>query len=201
LASLGHPCKFQRVSGLGSVIARRHSSIGCQPDFAALNRGRHLYSAGWPSRWALAHISSLVIVFGRPFVKRFALCYQTVVLSVCLSCLSVTLLYSGQTVGWIEMKLDMEVGLGPGHIVLDGDPVPSPWKGAQFVYAVSTVFLPPFSAYTLVGLREVGLSPGDFVLYGDPVPSPPKGAEPPNFRPMSIVGKRLHGSRCRLVRR
>jgi len=24
----------------------------------ALNRGRHLYSAGWPSRWALAHISS-----------------------------------------------------------------------------------------------------------------------------------------------
>ena len=23
---------------------------------AALNRGRHLYSAGWPSRWALAHI-------------------------------------------------------------------------------------------------------------------------------------------------
>jgi len=26
---------------------------------AALNRGRHLYSAGRPSRWALAHISSL----------------------------------------------------------------------------------------------------------------------------------------------
>ena len=25
---------------------------------AALNRGRHLYSAGWPSPWALAHISS-----------------------------------------------------------------------------------------------------------------------------------------------
>jgi len=28
--------------------------------FAALNRGRHLYSAGRPSRWALAHISSCV---------------------------------------------------------------------------------------------------------------------------------------------
>jgi len=26
---------------------------------AALNRGRHLYAAGRPSRWALAHISSL----------------------------------------------------------------------------------------------------------------------------------------------
>ena len=29
-----------------------------QPNFAALNRGRHLYSAGRPSRWSLAHISS-----------------------------------------------------------------------------------------------------------------------------------------------
>ena len=54
-SSLGHPCKFQRVSRLGSVIAR-HSSIGRQPNFAVLNRGRHLYLAGRPSRWALAHI-------------------------------------------------------------------------------------------------------------------------------------------------
>ena len=28
---------------------------------AALNRGRHLYSAGRPSRWALAHISSFLM--------------------------------------------------------------------------------------------------------------------------------------------
>jgi len=28
---------------------------------AALNRGRHLYSAERPSRWALAHISSVRI--------------------------------------------------------------------------------------------------------------------------------------------
>ena len=55
--SLGHPCKFQRVSSLGSDTAR-HSSSGRQPNFAALNRGRHLYSAGRPSRWALAHNSS-----------------------------------------------------------------------------------------------------------------------------------------------
>jgi len=34
------------------------SSSVCQPNFAALNRGRHLYSAWRPSRWALAHISS-----------------------------------------------------------------------------------------------------------------------------------------------
>jgi len=55
LASLGHPSKFQRLSPLGRVTAR-HSSSGRQPNFAALNRGRHLYSARRPSRWALAHI-------------------------------------------------------------------------------------------------------------------------------------------------
>ena len=52
---MGHPCKFKRVSRLGSVTAR-HSSSGRQPNFAALNRGRHLYSAERPSRWALTHI-------------------------------------------------------------------------------------------------------------------------------------------------
>jgi len=46
--SLRHPCKFQPVSRLGSVTAR-HSSSGHQPNFAASNRGRHLYSAGRPS--------------------------------------------------------------------------------------------------------------------------------------------------------
>ena len=55
LTSMGHPCKFQRLSRLGSVTARYFSS-GRQPNFAALNRRRHLYSAGRPSRWALAHI-------------------------------------------------------------------------------------------------------------------------------------------------
>jgi len=30
----------------------------------------------------------------------------------------------GQTAGWIKMPLDMEVDLGLGHIVLDGDPAP-----------------------------------------------------------------------------
>jgi len=28
--------------------------------------------------------------------------------------------------GWINMSLGMEVGLGPGHIVLDGDTAPAP---------------------------------------------------------------------------
>jgi len=54
MSSLGYPCKFQRASRLGNVTAR-HCSSGRQPNFAALNRGHHLYSAGQPSRWALAH--------------------------------------------------------------------------------------------------------------------------------------------------
>jgi len=55
--SLGHHCKFQRVLHLGSIAAG-HSSIGRQLNFVMLNRGCHLHSAGRPSRWALAHISS-----------------------------------------------------------------------------------------------------------------------------------------------
>jgi len=39
---------------------------------------------------------------------------------VCLSVLSVTLVYCGQTVGRMKMKLGMQVGLGRGHIVLSG---------------------------------------------------------------------------------
>jgi len=42
-------------SPIGSVTAR-HSSSGHEPNFAALCTGLHLYSAGWPSCWALAHI-------------------------------------------------------------------------------------------------------------------------------------------------
>jgi len=67
------------------------------------------------------HISHYLHIFGRPFVKRFTLCYRTVVLSV-LCCLPITLVYCGQMVGQIKMKLGMEVGLSPGDIALDGDP-------------------------------------------------------------------------------
>ena len=68
--------------------------------------------------------------FGRPFLKRFAVCYQTVV----LSCLSVTLVYCGKTVGRIKMKLGKQVGLVPGHIVLDGDPALPSKRGTAAPY-------------------------------------------------------------------
>jgi len=41
---------------IGGVTARHSSS---QPN-AAFSRGRHLYPAGWPSRWASAHIVSVL---------------------------------------------------------------------------------------------------------------------------------------------
>jgi len=37
----------------------------------------------------------------------------------------------GRTAGWIKMALGMEVGLGPVHIVLDGDTAPSLPKGRR----------------------------------------------------------------------
>ena len=48
-------------SRLGSVNAR-HSSTRRQRNFAALNRGRHLYLAGRPSRCTLAHILVMVCI-------------------------------------------------------------------------------------------------------------------------------------------
>jgi len=108
--------------------------------------------------------------------------------------------YGDQTVECITMPLGMEVGLSPGDFVLDGDPAPLLQKGTD----------PQFSAHFYCGQTvecikmplgmEVGLSPGDFVLDGDPAALPRKGGAPlPNSRPMSIVAKRLDGSRWHLT--
>jgi len=85
-----------------------------------------------------------------------------------------------------------------------GTPLRPPLKGGAEP-------LPKFLAHVYCGQTagwmklvlgmEVGLSPGDFVLDRDPVLFPQTGAEPPlpNFRPISIVAKRLDASRCHLV--
>jgi len=95
------------------------------------------------------------------------------------------------------MKLGTEVGLGPATLYSMRTQLPSP-KGAQ----------PPFSAHVCCGQTagwikmplgtEVDHYPGEIVLDGDPAP-PKKGTVFPNFDPC-IVAKRLHGSRCHLVR-
>jgi len=46
---------------------------GTLANFNGLNRGRHLYSAGWPSRWALAHI---LVYFCNYTPQSFNFLYQ-----------------------------------------------------------------------------------------------------------------------------
>ena len=135
------------------------------------------------------------------------------------------------------MKLGVLVGLGPGHIVLDGELAPPPQRRTA----------PNFRPISVVAKWLDGLRcPGDFVLDGEPATLPKKGAEPPpifgpcpwwpngwmdqdgtshgggprsrphsarwgpssprqkggrppNFRPISVVAKRLDASRCHLV--
>jgi len=170
------------------------------------------------------------LIFGRPFIKQFALSYRTVVLSV----LSVTLVYCGQTAGWIKMPCAMEVLLSPGHIVLDGDRASSPppkkkvghsspqflvhvccgqtagWikmklgmevglGPGHFVLDVTQLpspkgHSPQFSAHVSCGQmagwikmplgREVGLGPGHIVINGDPAPPPLQGHSPQIFGQM-----------------
>ena len=72
----GIPANFNGFRVCGSITAR-HSSSGREPNFAALDRGRHLYSAGRPSRWVLAHI--LVFHFSSPTVVITAMVVYTVV--------------------------------------------------------------------------------------------------------------------------
>ena len=87
------------------------------------------------------------------------------------------------------MKLGTGLGLGPGHIVLDGDTAPPPQRGT----------VPQFSAHVCCGQTagwiqmpfgtKVGLGPCRIVLHGDLTPPPNRGTAP-NFRPMSTVAKR-----------
>ena len=99
------------------------------------------------------------------------------------------------------MPLGTEVGLGRGHFVLDGDQPPSPKRG--------TAPSPIFSAHdcgdqtagwfkVLLGTK-VGLDPGNIVIDAVPAPSPRDTA--PNFRPMSVVAKRLYALVYHFVRK
>ena len=88
------------------------------------------------------------------------------------------------------MPLVIELGLGPGDFVLDGDPAPPSPKGHNQFSA--HICCGQMDAWIKMSLSmKLGLSPGDFVLNGDPVALSPKGGGPPNFRPMFIVTKRL----------
>jgi len=75
------------------------------------------------------------------------------------------------------MKLVVEVGLGAGHIVLDGDPAPLSSRGTA-----PPIFDPCCCDQTRGWIKmplgtEVDLGPGDIVLDRDP--DPLKGTQPP----------------------
>jgi len=64
-----------------------------------------------------------------------------------------------------------EVGLGPGNIVLDGDPAPLPKKGAQQPPTFQPICCGQTAAWIKMSLgMEVGLNPRHIVLHGDPAP-------------------------------
>ena len=102
----------------------------------------------------------------------------------------------------IVVVVGIEVGLGPGDFVLDGDPAPPPKKGEQPRQFSAYVYCGQMAAWIKMPFgRKVGLDPRDIVLDGDPADPPQKGGRVPNFWPISIVAKRLDASKCHLVRR
>ena len=124
--------------------------------------------------------------FWATFVKRFALCYRTVVLS-CLSVCNVGVLWPN---GWMDQDETWHAGRPcPWPHCVRWDSTPLPQKGQSH---------PQFSAHICCGQMagwikmplgtKVSLGPGH-VLHGDPAPAPQKGTAP-NFQPMSIVAKR-----------
>jgi len=67
------------------------------------------------------------------------------------------------------MPLGVEVGLGPGDIVLDGDPAHPPKRGTAPPHFSVLVYYGQTAGWIkMPSGTEVGLSPGHIVLDGDP---------------------------------
>ena len=143
--------------------------------------------------WDGVRLRRTLAFFGRPFVKTVRPMLSVRCLSV-LSCLSVTFVHCGPTVGRIRMKLGVQVGLCPGHIVLDGNPAAPPPKGHSLH--------PIFGPYLL---RPNGCMDQDATWYGAR-PQPRGlcvrwGPSPLNFQPMLIIVIVISLEHCTGVRR
>jgi len=88
----------------------------------------------------------------------------------------------------------------PRGLVFVGDPASLPKRGRSPQFSAH-IYCGQTAAWIMMPLgTEAGLGPDDIVLDGDPALPPQKGASPlPYFRPMSIVAKRLDGSRWHLA--
>jgi len=93
------------------------------------------------------------------------------------------------------MLLDREVGLGPSNIVLHGNPASLFKKGAEAPLIFGPCILWPNGWMDQDGTWHGG-GPRSTTHCARWRPSspPPKRAQPPNFRSMSIVAKRLDAS-------
>ena len=90
------------------------------------------------------------------------------------------------------MPLSTEVGLSPGDFVLDVDTVLSSTRGRAPKFSAHIYCAQTAGCIKMPLGTEVNLGPGDVVLQMESQ-LPLKGAQPPSFRFMSIVAKRLHG--------
>ena len=150
----------------------------------------------------LLQVSSDCIIKSQNF---WATVYKTVRLMLLDRCLSVLPVPSVCDVGvlwpngWMDQDETWQVGLGPGHIVLDGDPDPLSQRGT----APPPVFWPYL-------LWPNGSMDQDATWYvGRPRPrrhcvrwgpsSLQKDTSAPYFSPVSVAVKRLDRSRCHLV--
>ena len=137
--------------------------------------------------WLAAEILWRLTVFSATICKTLRPMLSNRCLS-CMSVLSVTLVYCGQTVGLIKMPPTWHgcmAGLGPGHVVLDVDSAPK--KGHSPAQFSAYVCCGKTAQWIKIPLgREVGLGPGDIVLDGDPASPPQKRGTTavPTFRPM-----------------
>ena len=84
-------CPSLALSYIGSITAW-HFSSGHHPNFAALSRGHHLYSAGWPSHWASAHM--LVVI-------QFCVITRTWLETACV--------YSSYTNTWMNITVYIDI--------------------------------------------------------------------------------------------
>jgi len=71
----------------------------------------------------------------------------------------------GQMAGWIKMPHGMEVGLSPGHIVLDEHPAPHPQRGTARQFSAH-VYCGQMAEWIKMPLgMEVDLGPGHIVRW------------------------------------
>ena len=97
------------------------------------------------------------------------------------------------------MKLGVQVGLNPPHVVLDGEPALPPQKGhiPQFLAHICCREMAGWIKIP-VG-KDVGLLPSDIVLDGNPAPPPEKKGPHPQFSVHVRCGPTAGWNRCHLV--